>query len=261
MAGHNFEFAKPDVADREIRAVLETFRRIARRHGLVFHYRMKGDDEEATIHCNVEGPLHGIQQAQDDFCELSTGYMLAIAAREGVHYAHRVGTEIYYPMIDANENAVRGITDSVFELADYFGGFRVNPYARDMLIEEHSTSRKLTSVQRFALMSFDRMQHLWWKGHVPGRSAVITFDHAFELFLKSLIGLEGVRYVKHPCILEKAEKQGLLTGMQRYRLSLFHLTRNRCQHEGYRVRRRTVDSFVEFGRDLLRKLLVKAFGQ
>ncbi len=259
MAGYDFSFEKPELDGNEVRALLETFRSVCRHNGLSFHYRTLQQDGDATIYCTVDGPLPGIQAAHDELGDMALGYIAAVRARDGDDLARRVLFELYSPMMAANEEEVAHISEVVFGLAGYMGSSsRVNPEARDPLIDKGSRSRALSSSQRSALASFDWMFGLWRDRDVLGANAVILFDQSFELFLKSALGVGPRTRVNHPSLLDEAEKHGLLTGRERCRLGLFHNIRNGCQHHGRPVRSCTVDSFAEFGRDLFGRLIKRA---
>lgn len=255
MAGYDFEFTRPDMPRSDIRQVLEIFRRAARVHHLEFHYRTSSPYAEEQVYCKVDGPLDQMQLLVEALPNLLIGHSLSVAVREGQRKAQRVAEQILFPLLNANEEAVERTTSAVFELADHWGGLRVNPYAVDYVIEHHSRSMRLSAPQRFALSFFHEMFQLWRSRDVAPQIAVVTFDQSFELFLKSLVGIASSKSINYPKLLEKARVTGIITGREAYRLNLFHRTRNRCQHRGYNPRRRTVDSFATFGRDLLRRLI------
>ena len=204
----------------------------------------------------MDGPLHAIQAAHQEFADVGVGYLLRLAATEGVEHARRTWTQLYSPMLRANEQGVERVTEAVFEIADFTGVLGVNPSAEDPMIDAQSRSHALSAPQRFALRCFQEMFRLWQDSEVSGSNVMVAFDQSFELFLRSILRISPSKRICHPELLKRAERAAILSGRERYRLSLFHKTRNRCQHQGCPARSETVNSFAEFGRNLFRRLRV-----
>lgn len=255
MAGYDVEFPKPAMPEADIRALLRTFRRIAANYRVTLRYRTSTADGTPTLSCLVDGPLSGMQRTHDDFANCSEGYLLAIAARDGIGHARRTWEQLYHPFLIANAERVQDMAEIIFGLNEDFGFPVATPLPEDVRLERFSRSLRLSSAQRFAVASFVQMFRLWRDREVLPINAIVAFDQSFELFLKGLAGVQPNRRLDYPDLLSMLRAQGMLDGRESQRLSRFHTSRNRCQHRGYRVRARTVDSLAHFGRALYWKLL------
>jgi len=237
MAGYDLTFVVPARYRSFARRWLGYVQRSGAVQDLTVTYqtRLKG---RGRVECNVlvDGKLPEMQHLAGDLPNLSF-YFLRAEGRYG-----DIARQVIVKFLLANRKSVHGLTRGVFEIAGMFGG-RPQEFVLSNAVMGAARSRKVGYRERASLGNMIHCVRNWRAGDLPDGEAVVLCDQALEQWIKARLHLSRASFQE---AIKEATVRRLVSPREAWRLRLFHRTRNRVQHEGERVRRRSVFSMLAF---------------
>lgn len=142
--------------------------------------------------------------------------------------------------LDRNAAALTSVTESIYEVSDFLSGKPPELAISNSLVRA-SHSRRLRRREKEAVRQLIDCIDGVISGKLSPKRSVILVDQAAEDWVKSLLP-DPPGYFQ-PAV-DMAEGKGLLTKREAASLRRHHRSRNRLQHRGNAIRRRTAVSIL-----------------
>lgn len=240
MAGYDLDFVLQARYRDYIWTWLRFFKRRAATFDLEVHYQTRRAQRgRVSVYVTVDGNLPAIQHLQRQLPEGALQF-LRVVGKPSIFWEH-----VLKPFLRSNEKGVGRITEMIFRLTKLFGETPVPLAISTRLIAKAKVKRNSSREGR-AIGAVIIAMDGWLTGSFSPEQAVILADHAMENWLKARLLVPTSSGANFPAILQLARQNGLISGSEAFRLRRLHLTRNRIQHQGGRVRQRAVLSMFSY---------------
>ena len=243
MAGYDLSFEIPPSHRSDVKQWLRFLQRTAAMYDVDVSYRTRRQlCDSIEVWVFFDGSLPALQYLDRRLPEMAVQFIRVVGKPETMM------KKVLRPFFSAYKEGIAGITETVFTVANFFGGVPPNLTLSSRQLEEIQTQGHRSPEGR-AVRTIVGVLDGWLSQGLDAESAVILCDQAMEDWLKARLRLPTSSRDGFPQVVDQALQSELISSIEADRLTKLHKTRNWVQHRGGHVETQTALTMFD---DLLR---------